>query len=200
MRKLSLETATVRIAAFPEGGRLLTVRATCFGPAGACVSARLVPRRHAEAPEDGLWDIDLVCAPEMADEGPATWRDVVFTGEAAWCEGVRLHSPGGVLEHRLDPHAVGRTTRPSPAPRGATPADAPAPKTSVRRRFDLFRLAMDGVAAAMILAGLALLPLALPANAAEPSRTPVALAAQPAAAPHVDVGRCHHRPLLTHQS
>jgi hypothetical protein len=198
MRKLTLETATVRIAAFPEGGRLLTVRATCFGPTAACLSARLVPRRHAVTPEDGLWDIDLVCAPATPDEGPTAWRDVVFTGEADWCEGVRLHSPGGVLEHRMDPQASGRSPR---ADRAAARqqdavARAPAPPPpGLRSRFDVLRVAMDGVAAAMLLAGLALLPMALPANAAEPSRASSALAADP-----TDAGRCHHRSLLAHLS
>lgn len=194
MRKLTLETATVRIAAFPEGGRLLTVRATCFGPAAACASARLVPRRHAAPPEDGLWDIDLVCTPGVPDEGPGVWRDVVFTGEADWCEGVRLHSPGGILEHRMDPPATGRPPRAAAASRErpAAVARPPAPPAAgMRRRPDLFRVAMDSVAAAMILAGLALLPLALPANASEPSRSSAAGAAHP-----VDTGRCHHRPLL----
>ena len=198
MRKLTLETATVRIAAFPEGGRLLTVRATCFGPTAACLSARLVPRRHAVAPEDGLWDIDLVCNPAPLDEDVGIWRDVVFTGEADWCEGVRLHSPGGVLEHRMDPQASGRSPR---ADRAAARqqdavARAPAPPPSgLRSRFDLLRVAMDGVAAAMLLAGLALLPMALPAHAAEPSRASAALAVD-----LTDAGRCQHRSLLAQLS
>ena len=125
LRQLTLETATVRVAAFPEGRRLLTVLATCFGPAGACASARLVPRRHAEAPEDGLWDIDLVCAPESPDEDTVASRDVVFTGEADWCEGVRLHSPGSVLEQRLAPHSVGRPPRQVPESQERSAAEAP---------------------------------------------------------------------------
>ncbi len=198
MRKLTLETATVRIAAFPEGGRLLTVRATCFGPAAACLSARLVPRRHAVTPEDGLWDIDLVCNPAALDEAAGIWRDVVFTGEADWCEGVRLHSPGGVLEHRMDPQAPGRPPRPDRAaprqPRAVARTPTPPPP-GLRSRIDLFRVAMDGVATAMLLAGLALLPMALPANAAEPGRASAAVAAD-----HPEAGRCQHRPLLAHLS
>ena len=102
LSKLTLQTATVRIADFPGAGRLLTVEATCFGSPEACATARLSPRRHASVPEDGLWDIDLVCEDSAAGEGAICRRDVVFTGEADWCEGVRLHGPGGVLEHRTD--------------------------------------------------------------------------------------------------
>lgn len=141
MRKLTLETATVRVAAFPEGRRLLTVLATCFGPAAACASARLVPRRHAEAPGDGLWDIDLVCAPESPDEDMAASRDVVFTGEADWCEGVRLHSPGGVLEQRLATHSVGRPLRQVPLAQERSPAEAPPPGD--RLDLETFRLAAN---------------------------------------------------------
>ena len=166
MRKLTLQTATVRIADFPGAGRLLTVEATCFGSPEACATARLSPRRHASVPEDGLWDIDLVSGEAAADGGPVTWRTLTFTGEADWCEGVRLHSAGAVLEHRMAPHPARLAPRPIAA-RGWTPPAPPSPPA--RRRFDLFRLALDGTAAAMILAGLALLPLALPANASEPA-------------------------------
>ncbi|MFM8376659.1 MAG: hypothetical protein ACKN9P_11500, partial [Phenylobacterium sp.] len=62
MSNIILETATVRVAAISDAGRLLTVLATCFGTLAACASARLVPRRHDRVPEDGLWDIDLICA------------------------------------------------------------------------------------------------------------------------------------------
>ena len=165
MLKLRIETASVRVAAFPEGDRLLTVRATCRGPAWACASARLAPRRHETPPEDGLWDIDLVCDGGDGSGEIAAWRDVVFTGEADWCEGVRLHSPGGVLEHRIAPQAARIATRPAVAPRWTPPPRPIRQDPSARRRFSLFRLALDGTAAAMILGGLALLPLAMPANA-----------------------------------
>lgn len=166
MHGLTLQDAIVRVAAFPEGDRLLTVRATCFGPEAEVATARLVPRRHAAPPPDGLWDIDLVSGEAAADGGPVTWRTLTFTGEADWCEGVRLHSAGAVLEHRMAPHPARLAPRPIAA-RGWTPPAPPSPPA--RRRFDLFRLALDGTAAAMILAGLALLPLALPANASEPA-------------------------------
>lgn len=167
MLKLTLETATVRIAAFPEGDRLLTVRATCLGPAGAIASARLVPRRHAAPPEDGLWDIDLVSDGEAGPaDGPA-WRDVVFTGEADWCEGVRLHSPGGVLEHRVAPQSARLATRAPEVPRWSPPTPRVVRSAPARRRFDLFGMALDSAAAVLVLAGASLLPMALPANAAE---------------------------------
>ena len=66
----------------------------------------------------------------------------------------------------MAPHPARLAPRPIAA-RGWTPPAPPSPPA--RRRFDLFRLALDGTAAAMILAGLALLPLALPANASEPA-------------------------------
>ncbi|MFM8820673.1 MAG: hypothetical protein ACKOD3_09065 [Phenylobacterium sp.] len=117
MSSIILETATVRVAALDETVRLLTVLATCFGSFGACASARLVPRRHDRIPEDGLWDIDLICAEgALSDETPPVWRDVAFTGEADWCQGVRLHGPGRVLEHRLNPFAGGAGPRTSSAP------------------------------------------------------------------------------------
>ena len=168
MLKLKIETATVRVAAFPEGDRLLTVRATCLGPTAALASARLVPRRHAQAPEDGLWDIDLVVEPAVEPGETAAWRDLVFIGEADWCEGVRLHSPGGVLEHRIAPQGAQLAPRPLDVPRWSRPATPPPASPAPRRRFEPFRFLLDGAAAAMILAGLSLLPMALPANAAQP--------------------------------
>lgn len=166
MPALTIETAAVRIAAFPEGDRLLTVKATCFGTAGACASARLAPRRHAVAPEDGLWDLDLIFSTEGAPGETATWRDVVFIGEADWCEGVRLHSPGGVLEHRIALQGASLAPRPLPATSGrrAEPLAA-APVARAERRFNPMRFLLDGTAAAMILASLSLLPMALPASA-----------------------------------
>lgn len=167
MLKLTLETATVRIAAFPEGDRLLTVRATCRGPSGACATARLVPRRHTAPPEDGLWDIDLVSDGEAGPADGGAWRDVVFTGEADWCEGVRLHSPGGVLEHRIAPQAARLAPRAPEVPRWTPPAPAAARTAAARRPLDIFGMALDGAAALLVLAGVSLLPMALPANAAE---------------------------------
>ena len=169
MLKLKIETAAVRVAAFPEGDRLLTVRATCQGPAAALATARLVPRRHAQAPEDGLWDIDLVHDAAPVSEEAVAWRDVVFIGEADWCEGVRLHSPGGVLEHRIAPHGARLAPQPLVVPRWSRPAPPPPAPPASRRRFDPFRSLLDGAAAAMILAGLSLLPMALPATAGEPA-------------------------------
>ncbi|MFM1958905.1 MAG: hypothetical protein RL588_422 [Pseudomonadota bacterium] len=168
MLKLKIETATVRVAAFPEGDRLLTLRATCLGPAAALAAARLVPRRHASAPEDGLWDIDLVEDPAVEPGETVAWRDLVFIGEADWCEGVRLHSPGGVLEHRIAPQGARLAPRPLAVPRWSRPEAPPQATQAPRRRFDPFRVFLDGVAAAMFLAGLSLAPMALPANAAQP--------------------------------
>ena len=176
MLKLTLETATVRIAAFPEGDRLLTVRATCMGPAGACAAARLVPRRHAAPPEDGLWDIDLVSDGEAGPADGAAWRDVVFTGEAAWCEGVRLHSPGGVLEHRIAPQAARLAPRAPEVPRWTPPAPAACSSAPARRPPDLFGLALDSAAAVLVMAAFSLLPMAMPANAAEAPTAPQAAA------------------------
>jgi hypothetical protein len=173
MLNLKIETAAVRVAAFPEGDRLLTLRATCLGPAAALAAARLVPRRHAQVPEDGLWDIDLVVdagvEPGVEPGGAVTWRDVVFIGEADWCEGVRLHSPGGVLEHRIAPQDAQLAPRPLAAPRWSRPAAPASAPAKSQRRFDPFRFLLDGAATAMILAGVSLLPMALPANAAEPA-------------------------------
>jgi len=169
MLNLKIETAAVRVAAFPEGDRLLTLRATCLGPAAALSAARLVPRRHAQVPEDGLWDIDLVVDAGVEPGGAVTWRDVVFIGEADWCEGVRLHSPGGVLEHRIAPQDAQLAPRPLAAPRWSRPAAPASAPDKSQRRFDPFRFLLDGAATAMILAGVSLLPMALPANAAEPA-------------------------------
>jgi hypothetical protein len=175
MRKLSIETATLRIATFATGERLLTLTALCFGPAGACENARLVPRRHETAPEDGLWDFDLVCGPGADPAGALSWRNLAFTGEAAWCEGVRLHSPGGVLESRLPRRAW---TGPSPAAIGMTGSSAsrvqPLRPEAVQRRPEPLRLFLDAVAGALVALGLSMLSLAVPAVAGEPQETSVA--------------------------
>jgi hypothetical protein len=175
MRKLSIETATLRIATFATGERLLTLTALCFGPAGACETARLVPRRHETVPEDGLWDFDLVCGPRADPAGPPSWRNLAFTGEASWCEGVRLHSPGGVLEHRLPRRAwIG----PSPAAPGMTGSSAsrvqPLRREAVRRRPEALRLFLDAVAGALVALGLSILPLSAPAVEGHPQATSVA--------------------------
>jgi hypothetical protein len=175
MRKLSIETATLRIATFATGERLLILNALCFGPAGACETARLVPRQHETAPEDGLWDFDLVCGPGTDPAGAPSWRNLAFTGEASWCEGVRLHSPGGVLEHRLPRRAwIG----PSPAAPGMTGSSAsrvqPLRQEAVHRRPESLRLFLDAVAGALVALGLSMLPLAVPAVAGEPQATSVA--------------------------
>lgn len=196
--RLILETATVRVAVFAEGGRLLTVRATCFGPVANCTSARLVPRRHAAIPEDGLWDFDLVCEDADEDDGPLCWRDLVFTGEADWCEGVRLYGPGGVLEHRMDPHSGVHRRGPYPvtANRTAGGSISSPRRTDARSGPRLGRLALDGVAALSVLTGLFLLPMSLPARAAEP-QPPVAAGTTALAAPvHAGHGDCRHGWLL----
>lgn len=175
MRKLSIETATLRIATFATGGRLLTLTALCFGPTGACETARLVPRRHETVPEDGLWDFDLVCGPGTDPADAPAWRNLAFTGEAGWCEGVRLHSPGGVLEYRLQ---RGAWIGPSPAPPGITGSSAsrvqPLRPEAVRRRPEPLRLLLDAVAGALVALGLSMLPLAVPAVAGEPPAASVA--------------------------
>ena len=174
MPKLTLQTATVRIADFPGAGRLLTVQATCFGSPEACATARLAPRRHASVPEDGLWDIDLVCEDSAAGEGAICRRDVVFTGEADWCEGVRLHGPGGVLEHRMDLFPRNRSIPTRPV--GRLPEDTPVLPTRRPLATHVKRLVLDGLAAASVLAAFGLLPLALPASASEPARQAAILA------------------------
>jgi hypothetical protein len=175
MRKLSIETATLRIATFATGGRLLTLTALCFGPAGACETARLVPRRHETVPEDGLWDFDLVCGPGTDPVGAPSWRNLAFTGEASWCEGVRLHSPGGVLEHRLARREWGG---PCPAAPGLTGSSAsrvqPLRPEAVQRRPEPLRLFLDAVAGTLVALGLSMLPLSAPAVAGEPQATSVA--------------------------
>jgi hypothetical protein len=167
MLKLTLRSASVRIAAFPEGGRLLTVLAACVGPSAACASARLIPRRHALAPEDGLWDIDMISNPEGLEEGVATWRELVFTGEADWCEGVRIHGPGGMLECRIDSPTQAGAVRPT-APLATLATDAGQTPPWGRRRFSRFSLTMDVLAAVLIIAGLALLPLSAPSTSTAP--------------------------------
>ena len=174
MPNLTLQSATVRIADFPGAGRLLTVRATCFGSPEACATARLAPRRHASVPEDGLWDIDLVCQDSEAGEGSLCWRDVVFTGEADWCEGVRLHGPGGVLERRMDLFPWNRSIPAGPPARPLE--DTPVPPARRRMATDLKRLVLDSLAAASVLVAFGLLPLALPASASEPARQAAILA------------------------
>ncbi len=194
MPKLTLQTATVRIADFPGAGRLLTVRATCFGSPEACATARLAPRRHASVPEDGLWDIDLVCEDPAAGEGALCWRDVVFTGEADWCEGVRLHGPGGVLEHRMDLFPRNRTIPTHLL--GHPLEDIPVLPTRRRMATDVKRLVLDGLAAASVLAAFGLLPLALPASASEPARPAAVLATDRLAPAHEAHPGCRHRQLL----
>ncbi len=96
----------------------------------------------------------------------------------------------------MDPQAPGRPPRPDPAASRRPDAVAKAPPPpGLRSRLDVIRLAMDGAAAAILLAGLALLPLALPANAAEPGRVAAARVAD-----HPEPGRCQHQSLLAHLS
>lgn len=173
MPKLTLETATLRIAAFANGERLLTLNALCLGPAEACQTARLVPRQHETAPEDGLWDFDLVCDPGADPVGAPSWRNLAFTGEAGWCEGVRLHSPGGVLEHRLPRREWVGASLAAPGMTGASASRVrPLRPEAVRRRPEPLRILMDAAAGALIVLGLSVLPLAA-AGAAEPAATSV---------------------------
>ena len=175
MQKLTLETATLRIAAFATGERLLTLDALCFGPAEACEAARLVPRRHETAPEDGLWDFDLVCTPGTDPAGAPSWRNLAFTGEAGWCEGVRLHSPGGVLEHRLPRREWAPLASATPGMTGTSASQVrPLQPEAVRRRPEPLRLLMDAAAGALVILGLSILPLATQAHATEPSIASVA--------------------------
>lgn len=179
MPRLNIETAVFRIAVFPTGNRLLTVNAVCVGSEGACARARLVPRRHAEAPADGLWDIDLVCERDEADAATPSWRELAFTGEADWCRGVRLHSPGGVLEQRLvsgeTVAAVGRA--PSLTGTSAS-AVRPLPGPGVRVQRDAGRFLLDVAAGALFALGLAALPLTLPAQAAQAAQPLAAVASR----------------------
>jgi hypothetical protein len=175
MRQLTIETATLRIATFAAGERLLNLTVLCFGPAAACDTARLVPRRHETAPEDGLWDFDLVCGPGTDPAGAPSWRNLAFTGEAGWCEGVRLHSPGGVLEHRLPRRDwIG----PAPSAPGLTGSSAsrvqPLRSAAVRRRPEPLRVFLDAAAGALLALGLSILPFAAAAGVGAPKAASVA--------------------------
>jgi hypothetical protein len=49
-----------------------------------------------------------------------TTRELYFTGDADWCQGVRLHADGVVMEHRLAEHQIRR-----PLPVRVAPPAAP---------------------------------------------------------------------------
>ena len=123
MGKLVIENLNVRIAVFNGGERMVTVKALCRGPGDLCAVARLKPRHHIAPPVDGLWNIDLVSTLKVRGAEPSTTREIFFHGEADWCQGVRLHADGVIMEHRLAEHEVS-------GPR-ATGAGAPAPRRMV---------------------------------------------------------------------
>jgi hypothetical protein len=118
MTTIRIESLTAKIAIFPKGGRMVIVKAVCWGPADLCAVSSLKPRQHIVAPADGLWNLDLFT--NLKVRGLATYerRELFFTGEAEWCQGVRLHGEGVVLEHRLAPNEIlDRRPAAPPAPR-----------------------------------------------------------------------------------
>jgi hypothetical protein len=65
-----------------------------------------------------MWNLDLVTNLKVRGLAAYDRRELFFTGEADWCQGVRLHGEGLVLEHRLAPHEVlDRRTAAAPAAR-----------------------------------------------------------------------------------
>lgn len=118
----------VRIAVFPKGERVVTVKAVCWGPADLCAVSSLQPRRHIVPPTDGMWNLDLMTNLKVRGLQPYERRELYFTGEADWCQGVRLHGDGMVVEHRLADHEVlAHRPAPPPAPR-PPPRPRPAPR------------------------------------------------------------------------
>lgn len=116
MAKLVIQNLNVRIAVFNGGDRIVTVTAQCRGPGDACAVAVLRPRRHIAPPADGLWNLDLIQSLKVRGADPAATREVFFNGEADWCQGVRVHADGVILEHRLAEHEItGRRPPPQPA-------------------------------------------------------------------------------------
>ena len=111
MGKLVIENLNVRIAVFNGGERMVTVKALCRGPGDLCAVARLKPRHHIAPPVDGLWNIDLVSTLKVRGADPSTTREIFFHGEADWCQGVRLHADGVIMEHRLAEHDLAVVAR-----------------------------------------------------------------------------------------
>ena len=170
----------VRSPAFLESSELAAASTAVPRPAAAVVSTdetfitflklrlEFVQRGSFEAPSAAIEykNLDeIVNSFGVYDHGFEFFY--VFTGEADWCEGVRLHSPGGVLEHRIAPQAARLAPRAPEVPRWTPPAPAAARTAAARRPLDIFGMALDGAAALLVLAGVSLLPMALPANAAE---------------------------------
>ena len=118
MGKLVVENLNVRIAVFNAMERMVTVKAVCRGPGDLCAVALLKPRRHIAPPVDGLWNLDLVTTLKVRGADPGTTRELFFNGEADWCQGVRLHADGVILEHRLAEHEISGKR---PAPQRAEP-------------------------------------------------------------------------------
>jgi hypothetical protein len=114
MAKLSIQNLNVRIAVINRGDRTVTVTAMCRGPRDACEEAVLNPRRHIAPPADGLWNLDLILNKEVRGDDPVTTREIVFSGEADWCQGVRVHADGVILEHRLADHEITGKRPPRP--------------------------------------------------------------------------------------
>lgn len=112
MSKLVIENLSVRIAAINRVERLVSVTAFCRGPGDLCAVAILKPRRHIAPPADGLWNIDLLTTLKVRGAEPVTTRELFFNGDADWCQGVRLHADGVIMEHRLADHQI---RRPQPA-------------------------------------------------------------------------------------
>ena len=104
--KLIVENLNVKIAVLNGKDRLVTVKAVCRGPGDLCAVALLKPRHHIAPPVDGLWNIDLVSTLKVRGADASTTRELFFHGEADWCQGVRLHADGMILEHRLAEHEV----------------------------------------------------------------------------------------------
>lgn len=114
MSKLVIENLNVRIAALNRVERLVSVTAFCRGPGDLCAVALLRPRRHIVPPADGLWNIDLVTTLKVRGLDPVTTRELHFNGDADWCQGVRLHADGVIMEHRLAEHEI-RKSQPTKA-------------------------------------------------------------------------------------
>ena len=106
MSKIRIESVRAKIAIFPKGERMVIVKAVCWGPGDLCAVSSLKPRQHIAAPSDGMWNLDLVTHLKVRGLAAYQRRELFFTGEADWCQGVRLHGEGMVVEHRLAPHEI----------------------------------------------------------------------------------------------
>ena len=106
MSKLQIKAMTVRIAVHPNGERTVSLKALCRGPSDLCAVSVIKPRRHIVPPADGLWNMDILPSLKVRGVGESIGRDLYFTGETDWCEGVRLHLDGTIVEHRLAPHEI----------------------------------------------------------------------------------------------